>query len=68
MKGTMNDFQYSKAPFNYKENIGRFNKKYNRHLIFEKIGILAPTSKYNLNLKSKFSKIITFKILLIAKI
>ena len=35
MKGTMNDFQYSQALFNYKENIEKFNKKYNCNLIFE---------------------------------
>ena len=54
MKGTMNDFQYSKALFNYQENIERFNKKYKCNLIFEQDGTPAHTSKHNLNLISKF--------------
>ena len=40
MKGTMNDFQYSQALFDCKENIEKFNKKYNCNLIFDKMGLL----------------------------
>ena len=56
MKGTMNDFQYAQALFNYKENIDYINKKYKCNLIFEQDGARAHTSKNNMNLINKFFK------------